>query len=124
MKSICDQTAISLKDQDPNKTDISYIQILARLFDLVHPTHQLQAAILAYPHYSAQMLKRRILSLGYDMGVSNNDETTLLDHKVTTELIRQLQRKLEKETKTYFEFIVPFKSQWRIGNFNEYVFIF
>ncbi|KAJ3345005.1 hypothetical protein HDU91_007491, partial [Kappamyces sp. JEL0680] len=117
VRSICEQTLVGLKLQEtlPTKdADFSYVNILARLFDLVHPTHQLQAAILAYPMYGAQILKRRILSLSYDIGGAN-EENVVLDHRLTMDLARQMQKKLEKEMRPYFEVIVPYKTSWRIG---------
>lgn len=116
IKSICDQTADSLKaaERTSKETEYSYIHILARLFDLVHPTHQLQAAILAYPLYSTQILKRRIQALSYDMGTGSED-SSVIDHKTTSELVRQLQHKMEKDLRCYFEIIVPYLANWRIG---------
>ncbi len=116
VRTVIEQTLISLKQKESTAKDFdfSFVHILARLFDLVHPTHQLQAAVLAYPLYGAQILKRRVLSLSYDLGGGNEDNITL-DHKITTELVKQLQKKLDKEMKAYFEVIVPFKAKWRVG---------
>ena len=116
IKSICDQTASSLKAVEKNAVEYeySYLHMIARLFDLVHPSHQLQAAILAYPLYSTHILKRRIQALGYTLS-SNNDDSTFFDHKAASELIKQLQEKTDKDMKCYFEIIVPYKANWRAG---------
>lgn len=115
-KAICDQNmnSLKLKDIATKDTEFTYIHVLARLFDLVHPSHQLQAAVLAYPLYGVQILKRRILALQYEIG-GGNDENTFLDHKLTTDLVRQLQKKLEREMRAYYEFIVPYRANWRVG---------
>ena len=116
VKSICDQTANSLKiaELTSKESEYSYIHILARLFDLVHPSHQLQAAILAYPLYATQILKRRIQALSYDLGAGSED-SSVFDHKTTSELVGQLQHKMEKDMRCYFEIVVPYLANWRAG---------
>ncbi|XJO77036.1 hypothetical protein BDV3_001679 [Batrachochytrium dendrobatidis] len=98
------------KDAD----SLSYIHVLARTIDLVHPTHQLQATILAFPLYGVQILKKRILSLGYSMDPANED-SVILDHKLALDILSQVYKKLETEHRYYFEWTTLPKTKWRIG---------
>ncbi|KAH9253017.1 hypothetical protein BASA81_009022 [Batrachochytrium salamandrivorans] len=98
-----------------NADSYSYINILARTLELVHPTHQLQATVLAFPLYGIQILKRRILSLGYYLG-NTNEESMVLDHKLIIDILKQIHLRLEKEHRYYFEWTVSPKTKWRIDN--------
>nr|KAJ3421640.1 hypothetical protein HK105_002847 [Polyrhizophydium stewartii] len=92
----------------------SYVHILSRMVDMVHPTHQLQATVLAYPLYGVQILKRRVAALGYDLGNANED-SVLLDHKLAADILRQIHKRLEKEQRFYFEWTSPPRTKWRVG---------
>ena len=81
---------------------------------MIHPTHQLQASVLAFPLFGAQILKRRVVALGYEMGTMN-DELSPVDYKYCLELVRLIQKKLELEMRAYFEFTTPTKSDWIVG---------
>lgn len=111
VKNIVEQTQTSLQESG---LDQSYIHTLARLVDLVHPTHQLQASILANPTFGAQLLKKRILELSYDLG-GGSEESSFVDHNFATDILRQLLRRLEREVRAYFEFSVTSNSRWRVG---------
>ncbi|KAJ3272756.1 hypothetical protein HDV01_005284 [Terramyces sp. JEL0728] len=106
---------LKMKQDSPAKdTDFSYIHIIARLIDLYHPSHQLQASVLAYPLYGTQILKRRISSLGYNFGGANED-LAVLDFKTVSDIVKQINTRLETEMSVYFEFSVPFRANWRAG---------
>ncbi|KAJ3321197.1 hypothetical protein HDV06_004540 [Boothiomyces sp. JEL0866] len=107
---------LKLNQDSANKdSEFSYIHIIARLMDLYHPSHQLQASVLAYPLYGTQILKRRIFSLGYNLGATNED-LAVLDFKTVSDLVKQVNTRLEAEMSVYFEFCVPFKANWRAGD--------
>jgi hypothetical protein len=114
VRSLVEETMNSLKAIAGRETEYSYVPILARLVDMIHPTHQLQAAVLAYPLFGAQILKRRVVALGYEMG-NMNEENAPVDYKYCLELVRLLQRKQEQEMRTYFEFTTPGKAEWIVG---------
>ena len=114
IKEIVMQTMDQIKSV-PKELDFSYTHILARILDLVHPTHQLQANILAYPLYSTHILKRRLLALGYEVGGPNEDLTFVLDNRLALEIMKQIDKRLEKDLRAYYEFIVSFRSRWRVG---------
>ncbi|KAJ3256253.1 hypothetical protein HK103_005616 [Boothiomyces macroporosus] len=102
------------QDSATKDTDYTYIHIIARLIDLYYPSHQLQASVLAYPLYGSQILKRRISSLGFNLGTTNED-LAVLDFKTVSDLVRQINTRLESEMSVYYEFTVPFKANWRAG---------
>ncbi|KAI8899147.1 hypothetical protein BC833DRAFT_587015 [Globomyces pollinis-pini] len=116
IKDIMDQSLEQLMEKDgPNRdTDYTYAQFLAKVVDVLHPTHQLQASVLAFPLYGPQILKRRILQLGYDMS-GTSEETSQLDYKFTMDVMKQMCRKVDKDMKCYYEFSVPLKANWRAG---------
>ncbi|KAJ2999525.1 hypothetical protein HDV02_002672 [Globomyces sp. JEL0801] len=116
IKDIMDQSLEQLMEKDgPNRdTDYTYAQFLAKVVDVLHPTHQLQASVLAFPLYGPQILKRRILQLGYDMS-GTSEETSQLDFKFTMDVMKQMCRKVDKDMKCYYEFSVPLKANWRAG---------
>ncbi|KAI8914438.1 hypothetical protein EDD86DRAFT_186711 [Gorgonomyces haynaldii] len=97
--------------------EFSYIHCISRLLDLIHPSHQLPANILAYPLYSAMILKRRLIQLQYDLGSQNDEQASnfVLDHKLALDILRQIERRLDKDLRAYFEFLVPSKAIWRVG---------
>lgn len=97
------------------EAEYSYLHAICRIIDFIHPTHALQANVLAYPLYSNQILKRKLVSLGYDTLSSPEDPTFSLDNRVAMEIMRQVEKRLEKEVRCYFEFIVPVHSFWRVG---------
>lgn len=97
------------------ESEYSYVSMLARLIDLLNPTHQFQATVLAYPLFGLQLLKRRLLSLDYDLG-TNTDETFNLDNKTAVGIIKQMLKRLESDMRAYYEFSVPYKTTWTIGN--------
>jgi hypothetical protein len=99
------------------ESEYSYVSMLARLIDLLNPTHQFQATVLAYPLFGLQMLKRRLLSLDYDLG-TNPDETFNLDNKTAVGIIKQMLKRLESDMRAYYEFSVPYKTTWTIGNYS------
>ncbi|KND01565.1 uncharacterized protein SPPG_03365 [Spizellomyces punctatus DAOM BR117] len=92
----------------------SFVQLLARLVDAVHPSHQLPAAVLAYPLYGVSVLKRRLAALGYDVGVGGED-SSILDTRTALSYIAQINYRLQREHRFYFEFSTPDKTAWRVG---------
>ncbi|KAI9102807.1 hypothetical protein DFS34DRAFT_576986 [Phlyctochytrium arcticum] len=96
-----------------NPTPISFVTHLARLLDVVHPSHHLAASVLSYPLYAAQLLKRRLVSLGYD--VPGGEEAPGMDSKMAMSIVGQVNGRLAKECRFYFEFSVPDKTSWRVG---------
>jgi hypothetical protein len=99
-----------------NGTDAgySYVGALARLIDIAYPSHQLQASVLAYPLQAEGILKRRIVSLGFELA-NGNEDSGPIDCKFTTKVLRQICRKLENEQRFYFEFSFTERTHFRVG---------
>jgi hypothetical protein len=93
--------------------------------DLAHPTHQLQASVLAYPLNAAQVLKRRLVALGYDISPSGEDNSPI-DAKFSIDILRQIVWRLHGEHRFYFEITFPERAVWRAGMIShdedEYIF--
>ncbi|KAI8925687.1 hypothetical protein BC831DRAFT_498185 [Entophlyctis helioformis] len=100
IKDLVSQAFEQLKHLHRDTDSFSYVHILSRMVDLMHPTHQLQATVLAYPLYGVQILKRRVSALGYDLGGAN-EESMVLDHKLAHRF--------------YFEWTTPPRTKWRVG---------
>ncbi|KAJ1529091.1 hypothetical protein HK096_009295, partial [Nowakowskiella sp. JEL0078] len=122
------------------ESGFSYVQILARLIDAVHPSHQLQATVLSYPLSASQIIRRRLLLLGYDIewketkqvmpatgvaGILNAvssivddalaGNTSTIDLKTALNIVAALIARLETEFRFYFEFASPDRCNWRVG---------
>lgn len=93
----------------------SFVHLLARLIDAVHPSHQLPAAVLSNPTYGVSILKRRLTALGYNLGPWL-DDTSPLDAEHAMTVGAQIGARLAKEHRFYFEFSAPDKTAWRVGN--------
>ena len=113
VRDIVIQTLQQVKLNQDNGKSFSYLHSLARIFDLVHPTQNVQSAIMAYPINAISILKKRLASFGYHS--MPNEDPNVLDNIQTAEYIRQINRKLDKEMRAYFEFTVPHRVAWRIG---------
>ena len=92
----------------------SYVQTLARIIDLAHSGQKLQTLVMAYPNHAVPLLKKRILALGYSLGTTAEDSMTL-DLSTTLDIVKQVNKKLEKDHRFYFEFSAPHKVPWRVG---------
>ncbi|KAJ3300337.1 hypothetical protein HK104_001755 [Borealophlyctis nickersoniae] len=110
------RTLAQLESQvsSPVADELSYVHLLARVIDAVHPTHQLQASVLAYPLSGVSILKRRLISLGYNVG-PGGEESTTLDAKTAVSIVKEISMRLETEHRFYFEFSAPDKTPWRVG---------
>lgn len=111
-----------LSEKVSTPENYSYNCMLARAIDLVHPTHQLQAAVLAFPHNAGTVLKRRLVALGYDTstGTSTANEDVgggsgAADYLFAKYVLKQLVECLLRQQRFYFEFQVPEKASWRVG---------
>jgi SPRY domain len=109
------QTTLEQMKQVSKDIEYSYLSIICRILDCVHPSHTLQANVLAYPFYSNQILKRRLVLLGYDTLSPSEESLFVLDNKTAIDILRQVDKRLEKEVHAYFEFAVPYNTTWRVG---------
>ncbi|KAJ3220373.1 hypothetical protein HDU67_000040 [Dinochytrium kinnereticum] len=64
----------------------SYISILARILDLAHPSHQLQASVLAYPLHAPTIIKKRLVALKYDI-TPHTEEYGNIDHEFAMDIL-------------------------------------
>ncbi|KAJ3197485.1 hypothetical protein HK101_003183 [Irineochytrium annulatum] len=94
--------------------NFSFVNAIARLLDLVHPTHQLQANVLAYPLHASSVLKRRLLALRYDIAPLTEDHG-VIDQKSAVMIVKQMVLRLRREQEFYYEFSYPNNFPWRIG---------
>lgn len=111
-KDLVAKTMEQLKTSEPDTH--SYVHLLARTLDLIHPSHQLQAQTLGFPLYAAQILRKRIQALGYELPAAE-ESNAAIEYKLTIDLIKQIDRRLDKDLNCYFEVMVPFKASYRIG---------
>ncbi|RKO94582.1 hypothetical protein BDK51DRAFT_15469, partial [Blyttiomyces helicus] len=116
IKNIVAQTfaQLRLNADAADAAALSYVQILARLVDAIHPSHQLQATVLAHPLYGPSILRRRLVALGYDVG-PGGEESNLIDGRLAVDIVKQLNKRLEKEHRFYLEFSTPDNAAWRAG---------
>lgn len=127
----------------------SCLHMMARIIDLVHPTHALQAQILSSTIGGLNTMKKHLTSLGYNVsnsvlsnagiavpatnahGEPNSQTDPHLGHycepKLGLFICKALMHNVEKEMRFYFEFSVTDNVEWRVGlvsakrgNFNEY----
>ncbi|KAJ3113482.1 hypothetical protein HDU96_003349 [Phlyctochytrium bullatum] len=81
---------------------------------ITHPSHQLQATVLAHPLNAPTIIKKRLTALKYDIG-SHTEEYGTIDYNFAVDIVRQLNWKMEMEHMFYFEFTYPVHTQWRVG---------
>ncbi|KAJ3097483.1 hypothetical protein HDU97_004850 [Phlyctochytrium planicorne] len=100
-------------DAEPDD-NLSYISFLARILDLAHPSHQLQASVLAYPLHAPTIIKKRLVALKYDIG-SHTEDYGAIDYTFAVDIVKQINWRLELEHQFYYEFSYPNHTQWRVG---------
>ncbi|KAJ3204434.1 hypothetical protein HK099_001163 [Clydaea vesicula] len=130
LKDLCsqavDQFTRDLKN--PLKVQLSCTQLVARILDAVHPTHQLQSSVLASGGMGVTVLKKQAISLGYNVskesliaaGIISTGEDFLgstqhCDPKLGLHILKQVLARLETELRYYFEFSAPDIVDWRVG---------
>ncbi|KAJ3203755.1 hypothetical protein HDU82_006320 [Entophlyctis luteolus] len=86
----------------PNSPTPSFLCILAKIMDAVHPTHSLQTSVLAYPAYANTLLKKRLLSLGYSIAPFT-EETGQIDSAFAISVLKQICNNLLRDQRFYFE---------------------
>jgi len=90
--------------------------IMAQILDLAHPSHQLQNLLLMYPLSASNILKKRLLNLGYKLVIPIiHEEINTFTVDTTLYILSQIIRKVEREMKFYFEVNATDNSIWRIG---------
>lgn len=115
VKELVTQAYNQIKHLNVENETFSYVHLLARLLDLAYPTHQLHASVLAFPLYGAQIVKKRIAALGYEIGSSNIEESSHLEYKIVVDVLRQMCHKLEKEHRFYLEWTTFPTVKWIVG---------
>lgn len=117
---------------------VSCAYLISRLLDAVHPSHQLQANLLANGGQGGlAILKKRAVALGYsvinpvnldkpnqkDIVKDNQpiinsaieDQMGVVDAKWGLMLVKQILNKFDKDLRFYFEFSSPDTNEWRVG---------
>lgn len=89
----------------------SYLHFIARLLDVVHPTHTLQGIALSYPLYATTILRKRATLLGYKLP----SDMFAFDLRVASDLVEQMRVRLESLHKNYFEVTFPSNIHARMG---------
>lgn len=114
-KDLAMRTREKLLSNETSK--LSCLLIVARLIDLIHPTHQLQSVVLSVSESNAMLvIKKRLATLGY-LGFSNKNNDDMVqypDVKWGVFITKQLISRLDKEMRGYFEFS-SIGRNWRIG---------
>ena len=119
----------------------SFLCVLARLLDGMHPTHKLQTTLLTYPLNAPAMLRRRFTSLGYEVpsvevpgkiGAPEQTMThgldsaatingappgtiTIFDAPVTLFMLAQMDQRLGRDLRFYYEFSGTINARWCVG---------
>lgn len=100
---------------------LSVIHLLARILDVVHPSHQLQSAILSSSTetQATNLLKKRISALGYSLMVKDTKATAILEEnnchpEFGLFIVNQIVSRLNKDMKICFEFTSN-GCEWRVG---------
>ncbi|KAI9141422.1 hypothetical protein BKA69DRAFT_1139007 [Paraphysoderma sedebokerense] len=113
-------TRIQIEQRGRNESG-SYLLVIARLLDLVHPSHTLQSLMIAYPLNAFSILKKRLSSLGYELRANiltigtHIEEVANVNATFAIDIIGQIENRLAKEHKYYFEFSCSDKVPWRAG---------
>ncbi|KAI8617462.1 hypothetical protein BC830DRAFT_1113354 [Chytriomyces sp. MP71] len=108
------QTVNQLIVREESLENTSFICALAKIVDAAHPTHQLQATMLAYPLYAGTILKKKLVSLGYSIAPLS-EEYGQIDANFTKGILKQLYHNLVQEQRFYFEISYPDFSLFRAG---------
>ena len=105
-----------LKLMHANDKDFMCNNIMAQVLDLAHPSHQLQNLLLTYPLSASNILKKRLLNLGYKLVVPIiQEEINTFTVDTTTYIMSQIIRRVEREMRFYFEITATENSEWRVG---------
>jgi hypothetical protein len=100
--------------QSPSSASYNYTHMLVRILDVAHPTHQLQASVLAYPLYGTTIVRRRLQTLGYDLA-TDSEEGGSFSGNTVLHIMKQLDARFQKYHSFYFEFSTPDAVAWRVG---------
>ncbi|KAI9190216.1 hypothetical protein H9P43_001649 [Blastocladiella emersonii ATCC 22665] len=133
------QSALRTVEQarDTGDTTTSFMHLLARTADLVHPGHFVLADVIAYPLYAQGVLRHKLLALGYDVqedaaaaaatangqapaaagvtGATTNAASNPRSATFAANVLYAMARKLQHTCRFYFEFTVRERTAWRVG---------
>ncbi|ORX84101.1 hypothetical protein BCR32DRAFT_266582 [Anaeromyces robustus] len=105
-----------LKQMQANGKEFMCNNIMAQVLDLAHPSHQLQNLLITYPLSASNILKKRLLALGYKLVIPIiHEEINTFTVDTSIYIMSQIIRKVEKEMKFYFEVNFSSNTNWRIG---------
>ncbi|KAJ3371668.1 hypothetical protein GGF31_002647 [Allomyces arbusculus] len=121
-------------------TTTSFLHVMARALDLLHPGHHVLADAIAYPLYAQGVLKHALTALGYDACLAappNPGLASPASHYVddsimggpgpsvavssaqtAMKVLSQMADAVERQCRVYFEFSVPegaTATAWRVG---------
>jgi hypothetical protein len=113
VRDVATQVYNQLKRSQINNDELSYVQTLARMIDLVHQGPKIQPSTMAFPLSAVALLQKKLISLGY--AISIPEEAKIIGHSAAIDIIKQMIKKLEKGHRYYFEFAAPRRSTWRVG---------
>lgn len=106
-----------LKSMQANGKEFMCNNIMAQVLDLAHPSHQLQNLLLTYPLSASNILKKRLLNLGYKLVIPIiHEEISTFTVDTSLYIMSQVIRKVEREMRFYFEVNASDNAEWRIGN--------
>ncbi|KAJ3131993.1 hypothetical protein HK100_005821 [Physocladia obscura] len=83
-------------------SSLSFLCILARTIDAIHPTHQLQGSVLAFPLYAGTIIKKRLVALGYNIAPFTED-TGVIDGAFAANILKQIYNGLVRQQRFFFE---------------------
>ncbi|KAI8810375.1 hypothetical protein BJ742DRAFT_202319 [Cladochytrium replicatum] len=113
---------------------LSCARWLARVIDVVHPSHTLHSSTLVYPLIAGSIVRRRLAVLKYDLdsnsvaghhvtlgddfvpaGPGPRDYSPGIDVKTACDLVLQMRKRVDREFLFHLEFQTPDKVVWRAG---------
>ncbi|TPX34508.1 hypothetical protein SmJEL517_g02865 [Synchytrium microbalum] len=95
--------------------EVSSYLLLARILDLAHGGHGLQASLLLNPKDVVGILRKKLSTLGYEVPELSDDERGKGDRLDVFMIVEQVQTRLLSDMRMYFEFTVPATTEWCVG---------
>ncbi|ORZ33671.1 hypothetical protein BCR44DRAFT_1195279 [Catenaria anguillulae PL171] len=124
--------------RDSGDMQTSFLHLISRTLDLVHPGHHVLADVLSYPLYSAGVLRHKLTALGYGADVlaeasgivgggplgelnasagaaAGGSMGNIGSAASAVAVLTAIARPLRRACRWYIEFTVPVSVAWRVG---------
>lgn len=115
IQQLYDQTQEAVRDQNEIRKDISFVYVIAKALDAWHSLHTTIPMILAYPLYASVIIKKKLISLGYEANFQKTDDTKNIDGNTAMDIMRQIFGRADRETKCYYEVSFSENAHFQFG---------